>query len=157
MLTLKDKYPFLSIIHGHIGNLLTYSKSSFEESIEELFLVQDFLYHFENIPEISLETKNSLSHLKDEVLSYFNINNFWGEPIFVFIDPKWKSICKNIIQPCLDKLEHDFSMNKINCLSYKQNFKPNLKPTDQEIVERAEYFYKLLIDNKIIKKQYLDY
>ena len=93
---------------------------------------------------------------KEHVFEYRNNFSYSDDEIFIYLDFKWQEIISLYMIPAIISIEDDFTKHKLEYISYKNSYNPKSRPTDEEIVLRAKHLYKLLINNKIYKKHYLD-
>lgn len=148
----------LKYIHTYLTWLSYFNKNSsnVEESIIEDFDFKGLLKRKWGTNILSENSFERLEEFRKKWLVYKESVNYAGDTVFMFFDQKWKHIVEEYLCPALDSLELDFSHNNIEYISYIKNADFDACPSSSEILERGETLYKLLLNNKIIKKRYMD-
>ena len=101
-------------------------------------------------------TKNKFEEFRVHWLNYLRDNEYSEDGILIQFDLNWKLILKNKLIPALNELENDL-LDKFNIIAKAHySFNISTHPSDEDIIERGRFLYKLLIENKILKRTYLD-
>jgi hypothetical protein len=103
-------------------------------------------------PFLSQKTLKRLLAFHESLEAYRKENLFSSDGVFMQFDKNWLTILKTKLIPALDSMEDDFELNNVNFVSYKVDYKPEARPSDDEIIEQINLLYKLLHKNKIIEK-----
>lgn len=111
---------------------------------------------YEYFPSITDGTmaRLRLDYLDDEWRRYIQFRPYGIDGVFVWYDDLWKQEIEGFVKPCVKEIEDHFNRNDIS-FNYDFEIKEYEKPEDNEIVERGNYIYGLLLREGIVTKSYL--
>lgn len=159
---------YLYYIHSSLKYCTCYYNiGSYGSSFQSLF--EDF-YFIELLERkwgkalLSHETLNLLNEFYLEWKNYI-LENPFGSDFFVFFDKDYRMLIREFLIPALDSMERDLvdqnldrievEGNVLKLESYKEIYKPDNRPSDDEIIWKVNHLYSLLEDYQIIKKPYM--
>lgn len=111
---------------------------------------------YEYFPSITDGTmaRLRLDYLDDEWRRYIQFRPYGIDGVFVWYDDLWKQEIEGFVKPCVKEIEDHCNRNDIS-FNYDFEIKEYEKPEDNEIVERGNYIYGLLLREGIVTKSYL--
>ena len=147
----------LSYIHFHLGTISYYNKNFFaaEESLIEDWDFYGLLNKEWAVEILSNHTFELLTKFRQKWLGYKNEKYFDGDSVFMSIDPDWKNIVTEYLVPTLQSMESDFDKHEIEYVPILNSYNPDLLPPIEAILQRGSILHKLLLENKIITKNYI--
>lgn len=149
----------LKYIHEVLSKMVSYSKYCYnilDSDIHEVFEYPTLIKQKWGSSILSEKTFKLLQLFNKSWLSYRINRSFGDDPVFVYFDPEWHELIKEKLIPCLESMERDFELNKINYCSYKIYYNPENRPNEQDILERAQTLYNSLLNHKVFRKLYLN-
>lgn len=149
----------LIYIHEVLSKMVSYSKYCYnilDSDIHEVFEYPALIKCKWGGSILCEKTFKLLQLFNQTWLSYRMNKSFSDDPVFVYFDPEWHELIKDKLIPCLESMEEDFKLNKINFGSYKIYYNPENRPNEQDILERAQTLYNSLLHHNIFQKLYLN-
>ena len=159
---MKENEDFDKLYLEYIYNLLSYLTYfnnrvyNVEEDLIEDFNFKGLLNGSWGSTFLHPVTISLLNKFRNKWLEYKRTNNYGSDYLFCYFDKKWNFLINDFLIPALESMEKDFDMKSIKYTSFKSHYKPDARPTDEEIVKRIGQLYDLLIKNNIIKLYYMD-
>lgn len=144
-------------IHFALSNLTYYNENAFaaEESIIEDFAFEELINEEWNGGALSQKTTTLLKAFRKEWRQYKRDVSYSDDPVFMFLDQRWHLIVSKYLMPALDSMEHDFSAQNIEHLPFREHYDASARPSDKTVLEKGRILYDLLLENKIITKDYI--
>lgn len=162
----QNKYDikvYLIHIHGLLVHISYYfNQGAYGIAFEGLY--QDF--YFKELIErkwglgyLSNSTLDMLALFHKEWKEYVLLNSF-GNSFFVFYDPEYHKMVKDFLLPALENMEQDFVtydvlVDNLSWNSYKTEYNPETRPSDNDVIWKIEMIYKVLSEKNIISKPYM--
>lgn len=149
----------LKYIHEVLSKMVSYTKYCYnilDSDIHEVFEYPTLIKQKWGSSILSEKTFKFLQLFNQSWLSYRTNKSFSDDPVFVYFDPEWHELIKDKLIPCLESMEKDFELNKISFCSYKIYYRPENRPNEQDILERAQTLYNSLLRHNIFQKLYLN-
>lgn len=97
---------------------------------------------------LSAETKQQFFLFLENLNTYFKENSFSVDESFVYLDKNWHVLLIEYLVPLLELLRNDFEPWNIEVPVKPEKI---YHPTDEEIVERARYWFDLMKKHKILR------
>lgn len=154
---MNAKIP-LSHIHFCLVSLTYYNSNVWaaEESIIEDFNFKGLLKREWGTDILSDNSFKGLVKFREKWLTYKESVNYAGDTVFMYFDKNWIKIINVYLLPAIESMESDMASHKIEFVSYRNHYDPLKKPTIDNILERGNTLYKLLLDAKIVTKSYTE-
>lgn len=146
---------YLTHVHYYLKLLPTYVKGGYSSALEDLY--EDFEFKALCSGEWGGNVLNSnmvtlLNEFELRWREYRKQTPFGSDPVFVYFDEAWLKIVNKNLIPLIEHLETAFDEAAIEYISYKGGYTPNELPPNEEILDRANTLYKLLLEHHVISK-----
>ena len=145
-------------IYNNLSSITSYSNrfNINDSDLHEVYEYPSLLRCRWGLNILSQNSFRLLNSFNNQWINYRKNIEYSDIAEFIYLDPKWNDIIINHLIPALQSLENDFILNHISFQSYLLNYNPALRPSDDDLLNRASRAYHLLYTNKIIEKHYLD-
>lgn len=148
---------YLSYIHFNLISLTYFNNNIYasEETLIEDFNFNGLIKNEWLLNVLSSEAIELLKSFREAWLEYKREHSYSGDYVFVFMDDHWHKVIKNYLYPALEKMENEMASMKMDFIPYKTVCNNNVRPTDEQLLERAKKLYSMLIEHKIYSKNYM--
>lgn len=155
--TKESAMQYISYTHFSLMSLTYFNNNIYasEETLIEDYKFNELISNKWPVNVLSLKTIELLKRFRDVWLEYRKEHSYASDYLFVLFDADWKKILKENLFPSLDAMEAEMRIMNIDFTPYLDVCNIDFKPSDDEILERVEQLYRLLLDNNIISNTYM--
>lgn len=148
---------YLSYIHFNLISLTYFNNNIYasEESLIEDYNFNGLIKNEWPVNVLSSESIELLKTFREAWLDYKREHSYSGDYVFLFIDKHWNNMIKEYLYPAIEKMELEMTSMNMDYIPYKTVCNSDNRPTDAQLLERVEQLYDLLLEKRIISKDYL--
>jgi hypothetical protein len=146
---------FIRLVHRELMDLIT-EKGYYNSLLNSTFEEFDFFFKSDILPQELSELRSIFITFSKELKKYLNANPHSIDPVFVYIDPKWKLLVSTYLFPVLNEIEQILNEFGIEVFKSTKEYTIHSRPSDEEIVSRAAFLYDLLDRHKLVKRHYIE-
>lgn len=104
---------------------------------------------------LSNETFLRLKNFESRWRTFVHNKAYGQDGVFVYFDPEWRNIVLDYLIDSLKYMEGDFEEQSIQYIGVKTHFDPSAHPTTEEILNKGEVLYNILLQNGLQEKEWI--